>query len=203
MKIICIGKNYLKHIQELNSRKEDDPVIFLKPETSIIQKKQPFFIPEFSNEIHYEVEIILKFNRLGKHIEPKFSAKYYDKISLGIDFTARDLQRSLKDRGLPWDVSKGFDSSALIGEWIDVNEFKDINNINFRLVKNGEIVQKSSSANMIWKIDTLISSVSKFFTIKIGDILFTGTPEGVGEVNKDDVFEGFIENKKVFSIKIK
>ena len=159
MKIICIGKNYLKHIQELNSRKEDDPVIFLKPETSIIQKKQPFFIPEFSNEIHYEVEIILKFNRLGKHIEPKFSAKYYDKISLGIDFTARDLQRSLKDRGLPWDVSKGFDSSALIGEWIDVNEFKDINNINFRLVKNGEIVQKSSSANMIWKIDTLISSV--------------------------------------------
>ena len=203
MKIICIGKNYLKHLQELNSRKEDDPVIFLKPETSIIQKKQPFFIPEFSNEIHYEVEIILKFNRLGKHIEPKFSAKYYDKISLGIDFTARDLQRSLKDRGLPWDVSKGFDSSALIGEWIDVNEFKDINNINFRLVKNGEIVQKSSSANMIWKIDTLISSVSKFFTIKIGDILFTGTPEGVGEVNKDDVFEGFIENKKVFSIKIK
>ena len=203
MKIICIGKNYLKHIQELNSRKEDDPVIFLKPETSIIQKKQPFFIPEFSNEIHYEVEIILKFNRLGKHIEPKFSAKYYDKISLGIDFTARDLQRSLKDRGLPWDVSKGFDSSALIGEWIDVNEFKDINNINFRLVKNGEIVQKSSSANMIWKIDTLISSVSKFFTIKIGDILFTGTPEGVGEVNTDDVFEGFIENKKVFSIKIK
>ncbi len=203
MKIICIGKNYLKHIQELNSRKEDDPVIFLKPETSIIQKKQPFFIPEFSNEIHYEVEIILKFNRLGKHIEPKFSAKYYDKISLGIDFTARDLQRSLKDRGLPWDVSKGFDSSALIGEWIDVNEFKDISNINFRLVKNGEIVQKSSSANMIWKIDTLISSVSKFFTIKIGDILFTGTPEGVGEVNKDDVFEGFIENKKVFSIKIK
>ena len=203
MKIICIGKNYLKHIQELNSRKEDDPVIFLKPETSIIQKKQPFFIPEFSNEIHYEVEIILKFNRLGKHIEPKFSAKYYDKISLGIDFTARDLQRSLKDRGLPWDVSKGFDSSALIGEWIDVNEFKDINNINFRLVKNGEIVQKSSSANMIWKIDTLISSVSKFFTIKIGDILFTGTPDGVGEVNKDDVFEGFIENKKVFSIKIK
>lgn len=203
MKIICIGKNYLKHIQELNSRKEDDPVIFLKPETSIIQKKQPFFIPEFSNEIHYEVEIILKFNRLGKHIEPKFSAKYYDKISLGIDFTARDLQRSLKDRGLPWDVSKGFDSSALIGEWIDVNEFKDINNINFRLVKNGEIVQKSSSANMIWKIDTLISSASKFFTIKIGDILFTGTPEGVGEVNKDDVFEGFIENKKVFSIKIK
>ena len=203
MKIICIGKNYLKHIQELNSRKEDDPVIFLKPETSIIQKKQPFFIPEFSNEIHYEVEIILKFNRLGKHIQPKFSAKYYDKISLGIDFTARDLQKSLKDRGLPWDVSKGFDSSALIGEWIDVNEFKDISNINFRLVKNGEIVQKSSSANMIWKIDTLISSVSKFFTIKIGDILFTGTPEGVGEVNKDDVFEGFIENKKVFSIKIK
>ena len=196
-------KNYLKHIQELNSRKEDDPVIFLKPETSIIQKKQPFFIPEFSNEIHYEVEIILKFNRLGKHIQPKFSAKYYDKISLGIDFTARDLQKSLKDRGLPWDVSKGFDSSALIGEWIDVNEFKDISNINFRLVKNGEIVQKSSSANMIWKIDTLISSVSKFFTIKIGDILFTGTPDGVGEVNKDDVFEGFIENKKVFSIKIK
>ena len=203
MKIICIGKNYLKHIEELNSKKENEPVIFLKPDTSIIQKKQPFFIPEFSNEIHYEIEIIIKFSRLGKHIETKFSNKYYQKISLGIDFTARDFQRKFKERGLPWEVAKAFDNSALIGDWLDVKDFKDINNINFRLEKNGKIVQNSNSSNMIWKIDELISNASKFFTIKIGDILFTGTPDGVGKVFENDVLNGFIEEKKVFSIKIK
>tara|TARA_B100000214_G_scaffold88609_1_gene61030 strand:+ start:5258 stop:5869 length:612 start_codon:yes stop_codon:yes gene_type:complete len=203
MKLICIGKNYLKHIHELNSKKEDDPVIFLKPDTSVIQKKQPFFIPEFSNDIHYEVEIILKFNRVGKHIEPKFSKKYFDKISLGIDFTARDLQRKFKENGLPWDIAKGFDNSAMIGDWLSVDLFDDIDNINFRLEKNGEIVQKSNSSNMIWKIDQLISKASTFFTIKIGDIMFTGTPEGVGKVVENDLLEGYIDDKKVFSVRVK
>ncbi len=203
MKLICIGKNYLKHIHELNSKKEDDPVIFLKPDTSVIQKKQPFFIPEFSSDIHYEVEIILKFNRVGKHIEPKFSKKYFDKISLGIDFTARDLQRKFKENGLPWDIAKGFDNSAMIGDWLSVDLFDDIDNINFRLEKNGEIVQKSNSSNMIWKIDQLISKASTFFTIKIGDIMFTGTPEGVGKVVENDLLEGYIDDKKVFSVVVK
>ena len=203
MKLICIGKNYLKHIHELNSKKEDDPVIFLKPDTSVIQKKQPFFIPEFSSDIHYEVEIILKFNRVGKHIEPKFSKKYFDKISLGIDFTARDLQRKFKENGLPWDIAKGFDNSAMIGDWLSVDLFADIDNINFRLEKNGEIVQKSNSSNMIWKIDQLISKASTFFTIKIGDIMFTGTPEGVGKVVENDLLEGYIDDKKVFSVRVK
>lgn len=203
MKLICIGKNYLKHIHELNSKKEDDPVIFLKPDTSVIQKKQPFFIPEFSSEIHYEVEIILKFNRVGKHIEPKFSKKYFDKLSLGIDFTARDLQRKFKENGLPWDIAKGFDNSAMIGDWLSVDLFDDLDNINFRLEKNGEIVQKSNSSNMIWKIDQLISKASTFFTIKIGDIMFTGTPEGVGQVVENDLLEGYIDDKKVFSVRVK
>ena len=203
MKLICIGKNYLKHIYELNSKKEDDPVIFLKPDTSVIQKKQPFFIPEFSSDIHYEVEIILKFNRVGKHIEPKFSKRYFDMISLGIDFTARDLQRKFKENGLPWDIAKGFDNSAMIGDWLSVDLFDDIDNINFRLEKNGEIVQKSNSSNMIWKIDQLISKASTFFTIKIGDIMFTGTPEGVGKVAENDLLEGYIDDKKVFSVRVK
>lgn len=202
MKIICVGKNYLKHIDELNSSKEDEPVIFLKPDTSIIQKNQPFFIPEFSNEIHYEIEIILKFNRLGKHIESKFSKKYFSQISLGIDFTARDFQNKFKERGLPWDISKGFDNSALIGDWKSIKTY-DLDNINFRLEKNGKIVQQSNSKNMIWKIDELIAYASKYFTIKIGDIMFTGTPEGVGVVSEDDVLEGFLGDEKVFSVKIK
>ena len=202
MKIICVGKNYLKHIDELNSSKEDEPVIFLKPDTSIIQKNQPFFIPEFSNEIHYEIEIILKFNRLGKHIESKFSNKYFNQISLGIDFTARDFQNKFKERGLPWDISKGFDNSALIGDWKSIKTY-DLDNINFRLEKNGKIVQQSNSKNMIWKIDELITYASKYFTIKIGDIMFTGTPEGVGVVSEDDVLEGFLGDEKVFSVKIK
>ena len=202
MKIICVGKNYLKHIDELNSSKEDEPVIFLKPDTSIIQKNQTFFIPEFSNEIHYEIEIILKFNRLGKHIESKFSNKYFNQISLGIDFTARDFQNKFKDRGLPWDISKGFDNSALIGDWKSIKTY-DLDNINFRLEKNGKIVQQSNSKNMIWKIDELIAYASKYFTIKIGDIMFTGTPEGVGVVSEDDVLEGLLGDEKVFSVKIK
>lgn len=203
MKIICVGQNYLNHIKELNSKRNKSPILFLKPDSSIIQKNQPFFIPEFSKEIHYEAEIILKFDKLGKHIDRKFSNKYYNQISLGIDFTARDLQEKLKKSGHPWEKAKSFDNSAVIGDWIDVNNFQDINNINFCLKLNNEIVQSSNSSNMIWKIDDLVSEVSNYFTLKIGDILFTGTPEGVGKVSIGDVLDGFLEEKKVFSIKIK
>lgn len=203
MKIICIGQNYLEHIEELNSNRSESPVIFLKPDSSIIQKNQPFFIPDFSKEIHYEVEIILKFSKLGKHIDPRFSNKYYNQISLGIDFTARDLQKKLKQSGQPWEKAKAFDNSAVIGDWINISDFHEINNINFCLKVNNKIVQTSNSSNMIWKVDELISEVSNYFTLKIGDILFTGTPEGVGKVNVGDVLDGFLEKKKVFSIKIK
>tara|TARA_B100000941_G_scaffold148853_1_gene105549 strand:+ start:707 stop:1318 length:612 start_codon:yes stop_codon:yes gene_type:complete len=203
MKIICVGQNYLNHIKELNSKRNKSPILFLKPDSSIIQKNQPFFIPEFSKEIHYEAEIILKFDKLGKHIDRKFSNKYYNQISLGIDFTARDLQEKLKKSGQPWEKAKSFDNSAVVGDWIDVNNFQDINNINFCLKLNNEIVQSSNSSNMIWKIDDLVTEVSNYFTLKIGDILFTGTPEGVGKVSIGDVLDGFLEEKKVFSIKIK
>ena len=203
MKIICVGQNYLNHIKELNSKRNKSPILFLKPDSSIIQKNQPFFIPEFSKEIHYEAEIILKFDKLGKHIDKKFSNKYYNQISLGIDFTARDLQEKLKKSGQPWEKAKSFDNSAVVGDWIDVNNFRDINDINFCLKLNNEIVQSSNSSNMIWKIDDLVSEVSIYFTLKNGDILFTGTPEGVGKVSIGDVLDGFLEEKKVFSIKIK
>lgn len=203
MKIICVGQNYLNHIKELNSKRNKSPILFLKPDSSIIQKNQPFFIPEFSKEIHYEAEIILKFDKLGKHIDRKFSNRYYNQISLGIDFTARDLQEKLKKSGQPWEKAKSFDNSAVVGDWIDVNNFQDINNINFCLKLNNEIVQSSNSSNMIWKIDDLVTEVSNYFTLKIGDILFTGTPEGVGKVSIGDVLDGFLEEKKVFSIKIK
>ena len=203
MKIICVGQNYLNHIKELNSKINKSPILFLKPDSSIIQKNQPFFIPEFSKEIHYEVEIILKFDKLGKHIDRKFSNKYYNQISLGIDFTARDLQEKLKKSGHPWEKAKSFDNSAAVGDWIDINNFQDINNINFCLKLNNEVVQSSNSSNMIWKIDDLVTEVSNYFTLKIGDILFTGTPEGVGKVSIGDVLDGFLEEKKVFSIKIK
>ena len=203
MKIICVGQNYLNHIKELNSKRNKSPILFLKPDSSIIQKNQPFFIPEFSKEIHYEAEIILKFDKLGKHIDKKFSNKYYNQISLGIDFTARDLQEKLKKSGQPWEKAKSFDNSALVGDWIDAVSFQDINDFNFCLKLNNEIVQSSNSSNMIWKIDDLVSEVSNYFTLKIGDILFTGTPEGVGKVSIGDVLDGFLEEKKVFSIKIK
>ena len=203
MKIICVGRNYLNHINELGNRKPDSPVLFLKPETSIIQNKQPFFKPNFSKEVHFEVEVIIKINRLGKCILPKFSNKYYTEISLGIDFTARDLQKKLKKDGLPWEKSKAFDGSALIGKWIKKDEFVDINNLNFSLFKNGKKVQSGNTSNMIWKIDKLISEISNFFTLKIGDIIFTGTPSGVGPVIEGDVLVGYINDNEIFNIKIK
>jgi len=203
MKIVCVGRNYFDHINELKNEKPDSPILFLKPETSIIQKKQPFFIPDFSNDVQYEVEVLIKINRLGKAISPNFSHKYYDEIGLGIDFTARDLQNKLKKDSLPWEKSKSFDGSALIGNWINKKNIDDLNNIDFRLTKNGNNVQKGNTSQMLWGIDELISEISKFFTLKIGDIIFTGTPSGVGRVNENDNLVGYINDKECFSIKIK
>ena len=203
MKIICIGRNYIDHVDELKNKKPSSPVIFLKPETAVILKNQPFFIPDYSNDVHYEVEILVKIKKLGKSIETKFSHKYYDQVGLGIDFTARDLQSELKKIGLPWEKSKAFDGSALIGEWVNKNEFNDLNNLNFSLNKNGKSVQSGNTFNMLWSIDELISEVSKFFTLKIGDVIFTGTPSGVGKVSENDLLEGFINEKNFFSIKSK
>jgi 2-keto-4-pentenoate hydratase/2-oxohepta-3-ene-1,7-dioic acid hydratase in catechol pathway len=203
MKIICIGRNYTEHVKELNNNRPDSPVIFLKPDTSIILKNQPFFIPDFSSEINYEVEIILKICKLGKHIENKYAHKYFNHIGLGIDFTARDTQNELKSNGLPWEKAKAFDGSALVGSWFDKTKFQDLRNLNFSLNKNGKSVQIGNTSQMMWNFDELISEISKYFTLKIGDIIFTGTPSGVGKVNKGDNLEGFIEGKSSFVINVK
>ena len=203
MKLICIGRNYTDHIKELENEKPTDPVVFLKPDTSILLKKQPFFIPDFSDDVHYEVEILVKIKKVGKHIDKKFAHKYYDDIGLGIDFTARDLQSQLKAKGLPWEKAKAFDGAAVIGKWLPKTQFKDINNIDFSLKKNEDIVQQGNTELMLWKIDELIEYVSKYFTLKIGDIIFTGTPAGVGKVFANDTLKGYIENEELFSIKIK
>ena len=203
MKLICIGRNYTEHIAELQNEKPTDPVVFLKPDTSILLKKQPFFIPDFSNDVHHEVEILVKINKIGKHIDKKFAHKYYDEVGLGIDFTARDVQSALKAKGLPWEKAKAFDGAAVIGNWLPKTNFADVNNINFTLKRNNEVVQKGNTAFMLWKIDEIIEYVSKYFTLKIGDIIFTGTPAGVGKVSANDVLQGFIEETEMFSIKVK
>ena len=203
MKIICIGRNYTDHIAELASEIPENPVVFMKPDSSILLKKHPFIIPEFSDEIHHEVEILVKINKLGKHIDRKFAHKYYDEIGLGIDFTARDLQSQLKIKGLPWEKAKSFDGAAVVGDFLPKSEFDDLNNINFRLENNEKVVQKANSSLMLWNIDALIEYVSKYFTLKIGDIIFTGTPSGVAKVKPNDILTGFIEDKKLFSITIK
>ena len=202
MKIICIGRNYSDHIKELDNIKPKNPVIFMKPDTSLIQKNQPFFIPSFSDDIHHEIELVVKINRIGKYIDSKFSHKYYEDITVGVDFTARDLQDDLKAKGLPWEKSKGFDGSALVGNWLNKNEV-DLNNLNFHLNINETLIQNGNSSLMLWKIDEIISYVSQFFTLKIGDLIFTGTPAGVGKVSEEDLLEGFIENIKCFQLKIK
>lgn len=203
MKLICIGRNYTDHIKELENEKPAEPVVFLKPDTSILLKKQPFFIPDFSDDVHHEVEVLVKINKVGKYIDKKFAHKYYDEIGLGIDFTARDLQSQLKAKGLPWEKAKAFDGAAVVGKWLPKTKFQNINNINFSLKKNDEVVQKGNTELMLWKIDELIEYVSKYFTLKIGDIIFTGTPAGVGKVFIDDQLKGYLEDEEMFSIKIK
>ncbi len=203
MKIICIGRNYTDHIAELDNERPEHPIIFMKPDTAILLKKQPFFIPDFSNDVHHEVEILIKISRVGKHIDRKFAHKYYNEIGLGIDFTARDLQQELKSKGLPWEKAKSFDGAAVIGDFIPKGTFKNLDKIGFSLKKNEEIVQKGNTSLMLWNIDELIEYVSKYFTLKIGDVIFTGTPSGVAKVNPNDRLSGFIEEKEIFSIKVK
>lgn len=203
MKLICIGRNYAAHIQELDNERPEEPVVFIKPDSAVLPKEQDFYIPEFSDDVHHEVELLVKIKKVGKHISPKFAANYYDEISLGIDFTARDLQAKLKAKGLPWEKAKGFDGAAVIGKWISKKKYENLQELGFSLLKNGELVQKGNTALMLWKIDELIAHVSTFFTLKKGDILFTGTPSGVGRVVRNDYFEGWIEDKCIFEVKIR
>jgi len=203
MKIFAIGQNYSEHNKELNSAQPTEPVVFMKPDSALLKNNKPFYIPDFTKELHYETELIIKFNRLGKNIDSKFSDRYYAEIGLGVDFTARDLQRKLKSEGKPWEISKAFDSSAVIGNFLPLSELADVQNINFRLDINGITVQQGNSADMIFPISELIAYVSRFFTIKIGDILFTGTPAGVGKVAIGDRLEGYIFDKKMFDFYIK
>jgi 2-keto-4-pentenoate hydratase/2-oxohepta-3-ene-1,7-dioic acid hydratase in catechol pathway len=202
MKIICIGRNYAKHIEELENERPVDPVIFMKPDSAILLKNNPFIIPPFSEDIHYEVELLVRIKKIGKFIDQKFAHKYYDEIGLGIDFTARDLQSRLKEKGLPWEKAKAFDGSAVVGNFVDKKEL-DLESIGFQLLKNGELVQDGNSTHMLWKIDEIVSYVSQFFTLKIGDLIFTGTPEGVGRVQPNDVLEGKLEGNTMFRVKVK
>lgn len=204
MKIVCIGRNYLDHAKELNNPVPEQAVIFLKPDTALIPGKQPFFIPDFSQDIHYELEVVIKINRLGKNIQEKFAHKYYSQITLGIDFTARDLQKKLKEKGLPWERAKAFDHSAPIGQFLDINENLNFEKgFNFTLKINGEERQKGHTNDMIFKPHQLIKEISELFTLKIGDLIFTGTPKGVGRICKGDYLEGFIEAQKVFELKVR
>jgi 2-keto-4-pentenoate hydratase/2-oxohepta-3-ene-1,7-dioic acid hydratase in catechol pathway len=203
MKIICIGRNYVNHIEELKNERPEEPVVFTKPDSAILLKQHPFVIPEFSEDIHHEIELIVKISKVGKYIEPKFAHKYYEEISVGIDFTARDLQEKLKQKGLPWEKAKAFDGSAVIGDFLPKTHFSSLENLTFELTNNGQSVQKGCSSHMLWSIDELIACVSQFFTLKIGDIIFTGTPAGVAAVQPNDVLEGFLEGQQLFRIQVK
>lgn len=204
MKIICIGRNYSEHVRELNNEIPTEPVIFMKPDSALLRNNEPFYIPDFSNDVHYECELIVRINRLGKNIETRFANRYYDEIGLGIDFTARDLQNKLKDKGLPWEKAKAFDRSAVISsEFVNKNELPNLSAIKFQLKKNGETVQNGDSSFMLFPIDELISQISKYFTLKIGDLIYTGTPAGVGPVAIGDRLEGFLEGTKMFDFEVK
>ena len=203
MKIICIGRNYADHISELNNERPSEPVVFIKPDSAILLQQHPFVIPAFSDDIHHEIELIIRINKVGKYIDQKFAHKYYSEIGVGIDFTARDLQEQLKSKGLPWEKSKAFDGSAVIGDFIHKVDLPSIDNLNFELTTNGVSVQKASTKLMLWSIDELVSNVSQYFTLKIGDVIFTGTPAGVAKVISGDVLEGYLEGRKLFRTHVK
>ncbi len=203
MKIICIGRNYVDHIQELNNAIPEEPVIFMKPDTALLQNNAPFYHPDFSTDIHYEVEVIYRVCKEGKYIAPEFALNYVDKVGLGIDFTARDLQQKLKEKGLPWEKAKAFNGSAVISEWWPLSEVGDIENLEFSLEVNGDLRQQGNTKMMIHALPEIIAHVSTFFTLKIGDVLFTGTPKGVGKVNIGDSLEGFLKGKSLFKFQVK
>ena len=203
MKIICIGRNYVNHAKELGSQIPSEPLFFLKPETAIQPKGHPFLIPDFSDEIDYEVELVIKIDKIGKNIEERFAFKYYSQVGLGIDFTARDVQNDCKAKGLPWEKAKGFDGSAQISRTFINKSELDLNNISFRLEKNGEQVQVGNSKDMLFSFDEIIAHISKFYTLKIGDLIYTGTPEGVGKVKEGETLQGFIEDKEMFKVAVR
>jgi acylpyruvate hydrolase len=203
MKIICVGRNYAAHAKELNNKVEEQPVIFMKPETALIAPRQPFFYPDFSNDVHHEVEIVVRINKAGKRIAEKFANKYFDEITVGIDFTARDVQQQLKTKGLPWELAKAFDSSAPVGNFISKKKFEDIQSIPFSLKVNGTAKQEGNTQSMIFSIHHIISFVSHYITLKKGDFIFTGTPEGVAAVKKGDHLEAFIGEEKLLNVRIR
>ena len=202
MKIICIGRNYQDHISELSNQRPTAPVVFIKPDSAVLPKEQDFYIPDFSSDIHYEVEVLVKIKKVGKHISPEFAHLYFDEVGLGIDFTARDIQKQCKEKGQPWELAKGFDNSAVIGKFYDKSEL-DLEDLNFTLQKNGVEVQKGHVQDMLFSIDEIICYLSRFFKLQKGDLIFTGTPEGVGPVAPGDLLEGFIEGKKVLNVKVR
>jgi len=205
MKIICVGMNYADHNKELkHTSVNEDPVIFMKPDSSLLKDRKPFFLPDFSSELHYEAEIVVKINRLGKNIAEKFAHRYYNEITVGIDFTARDLQEKLRKNGLPWEICKAFDNSAALGQFIPLSDLKEnIDHLPFRLDINGKTVQNGNTSDMIFNVNRIIAYASRFFTLKIGDLIYTGTPAGVGAVNINDHLEGYIEDKKLLDLYIK
>jgi acylpyruvate hydrolase len=203
MKIICIGRNYSEHAKELNNPLPTSPLYFLKPDTAVLKNGNDFFIPDFTKDLHYECELVVKINKVGKHISPNFASTYYEEISLGIDFTARDIQEECKKKGLPWEMAKGFDFSAPISDKFIQKDKVNLENLHFSLIKNNEVVQKGNTKQMIFSINQVIVYVSKFITLKKGDLIFTGTPAGVGPVKVGDKLEGFIENSKMFEFNIK
>ena len=203
MKIICIGLNYKRHAMEMGRHFPDEPVVFMKPDSAILKNNKPFFLPDFSSEIHYETEVVVKISKLGKSIEPKFAPRYYDEVTVGIDITARDLQTKLSKARLPWEISKCFDGAAPVGKFIPASAFHDINNLNFRLEINGTVVQQSNTADMIFGINEIISYVSRFFTLKTGDLIFTGTPAGVGPLRRNDHLVAYLEDSPLLDFMIR
>lgn len=202
MKIICIGRNYAAHARELGNEIPEEPVVFMKPKGALLRPHLPFYYPEFTNELHYECELVLRISKNGRYINKRYANQYYDAITLGIDFTARDVQNELKKKGLPWEKAKAFDNSAIIGKWRALSELQNFKAINFGLYKNEELVQHGNSSKMIHNFDSILAYVSKYFTLNIGDIVFTGTPEGVGETLPGDVFEGILEDESVFQMTV-
>jgi 2-keto-4-pentenoate hydratase/2-oxohepta-3-ene-1,7-dioic acid hydratase in catechol pathway len=203
MKIFCVGRNYVDHAKELGNAVPEEPVIFMKPKSALLQANTPFYYPEFSNELHYEVELVLRICKNGKYIQPRQANKYYNGITVGIDFTARDIQGELKKKGLPWEKAKAWDNSAIIGKWIDTTPEMLRNPINFSLTNNAELVQQGNSNDMIFTFDEIVSHISNYFSLNIGDVIFTGTPAGVGECVVGDVLEGFFENERMFELEVK
>lgn len=203
MKIICIGRNYVAHARELNNEVPDNPVFFMKPDSALVINNRPFFYPEFSNDVHHELEVVIRINRLGRSIEEQFAGRYYSEVALGVDFTARDLQAEQKKRGLPWEIAKGFDYSAPVSEFFPVEKFGDIHNLSFRLDLNGKTVQDGNTSLMIFSFEKIISYVSRFMTLKTGDLIYTGTPAGVGPVAINDRLEAYLEGKKLMDFPVK